>query len=126
MGKSSSFLILSSNFDRYFLFSSNFSHFLPHFAPPPPGASRPPGKALATPLVIVVEFYQWVAKGFSGGRLVHYRDQNEEENEENLRKNERNYGEKVHIEEMVLFYPPESLLHGCMATALRSIEKMAM
>ena len=33
-------------------FSSNFSHFLPHFGSP--GGSRPPGKALATPLDLIV------------------------------------------------------------------------
>ena len=33
-----------------------------------------------------------VARAFPGERLAHPEDQNEEENEENLRKNERNYG----------------------------------
>ena len=33
-----------------------------------------------------------VARAFRGGRVAHPEDQNEEENEENLRKNERNYG----------------------------------
>ena len=34
---------------KFSYFSSNFTSFLPHFGPPG-GASRPPGKALATPL----------------------------------------------------------------------------
>ena len=33
-----------------------------------------------------------VARAFQGGRVAHPEDQNEEENEENLRKNERNSG----------------------------------
>ena len=32
-----------------------------------------------------------VARAFSGGRAAHPEDQNEEENEENLRKNERHH-----------------------------------
>ena len=43
----------SSNFDQFFsYFSSNFTYFLPHFWPSG-WASRPPGKALATPLLIL-------------------------------------------------------------------------
>ena len=44
VGKSSTFLIFSSNFAQFSLFSSNFTYFLPHFSPPR-------GRlALATPL----------------------------------------------------------------------------
>ena len=46
---------LSSFFPKFRLFfsyfSSNFSHFLPHFGIPGGRASRPPGKTLATPLL---------------------------------------------------------------------------
>ena len=38
-----------------------------------------------------LETVSGVARAFPGGRAAHPEDQNEEENEENLRKNERNY-----------------------------------
>ena len=49
VGKSSTFLILSSNFDQFFLFFLKLFLFSSSFWPSG-WATRPPGKALATPL----------------------------------------------------------------------------
>ena len=41
--------------------------------------------------MIVRQYSSGVARAFPGGRAAHPEDQDEEENEENVRKNERNY-----------------------------------
>ena len=49
VGKSLTFLIFPQISIIFSYFSSNFSHFCPHFGPLDEG--RPPGEALATPLI---------------------------------------------------------------------------
>ena len=56
-----------------------------------------------------------VASVFPGGQIIHPDDQNEEENQEILRKNEGKYSETGKVEEIFLCFPPRSVK---LATAL--------